>query len=633
MASSYSSAPPLTLHVRNLQQATSFYLAALSPLGYGFISEVEHRTPTASSKAVGIGPAGTSTVDVFLSQSLQPDPPQARGAHVVFPAASTIAVREFYAAALQAGAKPVARPDNLSSSDGMFATIIGDIDGNQVEVCYAGDLPSGSVVDGGITDGPAESLPESSGSIEKWRDGIAGDSVVGSKAPSETPKAARSANPRSSLKSAISAAKSLAASGPVKTVMSAAASSQASSRRSTSTSRTNRTARRKSISGTPSINAGNKTVVGTLIGAAAGAALAYTVVRSKRDNAEQQHEHDRRMRSIDAKAEARTHCAAVDRHQTTGKTELADRDSGYGSGSQYSASPPIYRSATYPQPVNAPHAERERSTATKYIDYGRRSLSPDAYYQQQPPRKQSSVGGSSSQSTIKPVRRSESNASRRSSSRHLTEPLRGPPAPPQGPPSMPPPPPTKSRRGSMSSQGGGDLSRQYPAKDKPPSSFQRAMGIEAPQTHNAKPGRATSTHYSARSARDVPLPPSETHSTSTMRRAHSLKSHASANYPTAAHEANDYGARPPSSHRPSGGSHRAPSTTSSALTAKALRAQDETQQPGRGNKWDELATIVPDDSISCASEREERRELEARAGRRERRSDSRSSRRLSYRDR
>ena len=624
---------PLTVQVSDIAQATSFYLAALSPLGYGFISKIQHQTATASSEAVGIGPAGSSRVDVFLSQSTRVGAGLPNSAHVVFPATTTYAVRDFYAAALQAGGRPVARPDNLAASDGKFASVITDNDGNRIEVCF-GDAVASPEASSGERAASVAGSSQANGPIQQWRESVADSTADISVASSRTPRPAPTAAPTASLKSAVSAARSMAASQPVRTAMSAASgASQASSKRSGTKlqgGRSTQSSRKASVFPTPSGNVGGKTVVGTLIGAAAGAALAYTVVKSKQDSQEQQDEHERRLRSDQVRAEARAHCDATDRGQVTGKIDMVDRDSGYGSGSQYSASPSLLnpRGVTYPQPSTDTNSSRGRPASRKLLDFGPRAVSANTYYQAPSARKQSV--DASSQSTVRSARRSQSNRPRSS---HSTQRLHSPSnllAPPPGPPSMPAALPTRSRRNSYSGQPPSSLARQNSVRNQPPSSFSRAMGDEGLRSE-ASPSlkRAPSSQGSTRTARNVPLPSSVASSPSTARPPTSYRSARTARQVPL-----------PESEVPSGQkSHRSsitarwiplpPSEASSKLTARALSHQNEPQASKIENNLDEMATVVPDDSISCVSERDERRERESHASGRPRRTGSKASRRSS----
>lgn len=615
----------MTLPVSNLARSTSFYLAALSPLGYGFISRVQHETLTTSSEAVGLGPQGSSRVDVFLSQSSRDGAASPNSAHVVFPAISRIAVREFYAAALQAGGQPVARPDNLPTSDGMFATIITDLDGNRIEVCFADPSSRSGEDPPEQTAQFASPRPETNSAIDEWREGVA-DSVAPESVTSlATPTSAKSTSASQALKSAALAA---GQSQTLKSVVSAAAQSKMSSKRPEENSRTaasTKSSQKGSSISTPSLDVGGKAVAGTLIGAAAGAALAYTMIQSKKDSQGREEEHQRRLRTDEAKAEARAHRELDQRLQSSGKIETTDRDSGYSSGS-YQEQPLSmlkYRNVTYPQPSS--NGSRGRSTARKLLDHGPRKASPEYYYT--PPPRGRSVGASS-QSTVKPARRSQSNVGPRG-----TRPLERPVSPlrlPQPPP-MPAGPPTVSRRNSVTDSTP-SASKRSSIKGKPPSSFFKAMGSEPHRAEATGPNRGPHSHHSTRSARHVPLPASEASAPSTaklLRSQHSTRS--ARNVPLPASEIlSSSTVKATSSHRSTKTARNTPlplSEAPTALTAKALSEKNKAHLPKTGSELDELATVVPDDSISCASEREERKECKSRASRHSQKTSSRASKR------
>ena len=598
--SSYTPGEALTLPVSNLSCSTSFYLSALAPLGYGFISKVQHETNTTASEAVGLGPQGTSRVDVFLSQTYYVGAASPTAAHVVFPAISRIAVRDFYTAALQAGGQPVARPDNLAASDGMFASIVTDPDGNQIEVCFADPAPlskEGSATQS-VRSHPAPS--EANGPVEHWREDVGGSAATKSVVDSASSNPIKSTSASQAWKSAVSAAgQSQTLKSAVSAAQSNAPAKQPDGASKAASSRNN--SQRESSIPTASVKVGSKSVVGTLIGAAAGAALAYSMVRSKQDSQEREEEHKRQLRTNDVKAEARAYRDMADRRQVSGKVDL-DRDSGYSSGSHREPPPSLlkYRNVTYPQPSSSD--PRGRSTTRRFIDFDPRTSSPDQYYA--PPARRQSVGASSrSASTIKPVRRTQSNAGYKTSDRR-TESGRRPVSPLHlpAPPSMPAAPATKSRRDSRSSRTSGP-SRKSSVKSKPPSSFSRAMGVDTRQSEDSTPSKGTGSYQSSRKAKNIPLPASEIISISTV--------------------------KPSSSHRSTRTARKVPlppSEAPTALTAKALSQQDKSHPLETRGKLDELATLVPDDSISCASEREERKERESRTSRRSQKSSSKTSR-------
>lgn len=516
----------LTVPVNDLSSSTQFYLAALKPLGYCFISHVQHDTGHANTSAVGLGPEGTTRVDLFLSQSRggRRRSPNNRVPHVVFPASARHVVRDFYAAALGAGGRPVDRPGDRE--DGRFAATVADLDGNKIDVNFE-KAPASSDIGG---DAPAAMLPSTQhagGSIQQWRESI-----------SHTVPASATRDGSNLYERSTSRGRR-----PPSVAMSAQAPARSNSRRSD-------TAARPSAS-PPADAAGGNKVVGTIIGAAAGAALAYTMVRSKQDSSSKERDFASRMAAKERlREEARQYAAKIDRARDVRRRSHADRDSGYYSENQpppaYREKSPttlVHRSTTYPQ-----GRERGRSEAKRVLEYAPRTSSPTAY----------------SQGTVRPPQRSQSNRGRdreREGSyvtRRLSSPSKyGPP------PSLPPLPASMSRKDTKSSQERARSRHTIPSvKERPPSSYHQPphRSDVAPRT-----SRAASAHSSTHTAVYAPLPP-------------------------------------------------ASAAPSAALTAKSLSKHDRARPDVDRGALDELKTVVPDDSISCVPYPEERRERSGKRG-------------------
>lgn len=112
------------LGVSNYAASKAFFLAALESLGAGIVMEGEH--------GLGIGPKGKPSLWLFET------PEKPAPLHLAFTAANRQQVREFYRAALAAGAKdngaPGLRPHYHPNYYGAF--VIGP-DGHNVEaVCH-----------------------------------------------------------------------------------------------------------------------------------------------------------------------------------------------------------------------------------------------------------------------------------------------------------------------------------------------------------------------------------------------------------------------------------------------------------------------------------------------------------------
>ena len=112
------------IHVKDIERSKAFYTKALAPLGYVLIRQF-------AGMAAGFGVGGKP--DFWIGKA-----PEAKHAHVAFRASGRAQVREFYAAAIEAGAKdngaPGPRPHYHEHYYGGFVT---DPDGNNIEaVCH-----------------------------------------------------------------------------------------------------------------------------------------------------------------------------------------------------------------------------------------------------------------------------------------------------------------------------------------------------------------------------------------------------------------------------------------------------------------------------------------------------------------
>ncbi|KAK0928555.1 hypothetical protein LTR29_017378 [Friedmanniomyces endolithicus] len=113
----------LGLTVSEIPAATSFYLATLAPLGYRYIGQ--------SGGSIGLG---VEFADFFLTQH-----PRGRAVsptHVAFTADSRLTVRNCYAAALTAGAHPSGAPSYRDRDCSVFNAAVEDLDGNVVEFVF-----------------------------------------------------------------------------------------------------------------------------------------------------------------------------------------------------------------------------------------------------------------------------------------------------------------------------------------------------------------------------------------------------------------------------------------------------------------------------------------------------------------
>ncbi|KAI5268766.1 hypothetical protein E4T47_07561 [Aureobasidium subglaciale] len=226
------------LTVSHIPSACSFFLSALQPLGYKYIGK--------QGDSIGFG---TDDADFFLS-------PEAPGvnrsnAHVAFSATSKAAVRDFYAAALTAGGRPNGAPAFRGCDDCIFNAAVLDLDGNSIEVVYHqfDDEDAYTTISGGSR-------------VLDWRKRIVYDLRDEDRT---TFVSARSQYDKSSPSVA------RASSIPAVPVVSS------------------------SLSSNSGIHITGKAIIGTILGAAAGAAVAYAMVKSEQDSVEREAEFAEKM--------------------------------------------------------------------------------------------------------------------------------------------------------------------------------------------------------------------------------------------------------------------------------------------------------------------------------------------------
>ena len=113
----------VAIRVRDLEASRRFYLAALGPLGFGFVYSDE-----------GVASFGAEGIDDFtIIGSSAPS----TGVHVAFAARDRAAVDAFYTSALKAGGRdnraPGLRPEYHA---GYYAAFVLDPDFNNVEAVH-----------------------------------------------------------------------------------------------------------------------------------------------------------------------------------------------------------------------------------------------------------------------------------------------------------------------------------------------------------------------------------------------------------------------------------------------------------------------------------------------------------------
>ncbi|KAK7192888.1 hypothetical protein DPSP01_013182 [Paraphaeosphaeria sporulosa] len=234
------------LTVSHLPTSCSFFLSALQPLGYRYIGQ--------QGNQIGLG---IYDADFFLCQ--ETPGVKAGAAHIAFTAHSRAAVRDFYAAALTAGGRPNGAPASRSDEDGHFNAAILDLDGNSIEVVFRNGpdfRDDGTVIEHSRVITWRRTVTES------FRDDR---SVVSSRSTQSLSKQASAPAAPSVAPSAASKAPSVARSVSEPAIPQAPAAPESG-------------------------NGGGaaKQIIGTLLGAAAGAAVAYAMVASERDSAKKE---------------------------------------------------------------------------------------------------------------------------------------------------------------------------------------------------------------------------------------------------------------------------------------------------------------------------------------------------------
>jgi catechol 2,3-dioxygenase-like lactoylglutathione lyase family enzyme len=119
----------VSLGVKNLKKAQAFYDAALKPLGYKRVWDIE-----------GGAAYGRSAREprFWLSEPAKGTARGAPGSHIAFVAANRARVRAFYEAALAAGAKDNGEPGlRTQYHPNYYGAFVIDPDGNHIEaVCH-----------------------------------------------------------------------------------------------------------------------------------------------------------------------------------------------------------------------------------------------------------------------------------------------------------------------------------------------------------------------------------------------------------------------------------------------------------------------------------------------------------------
>ncbi|PSN62662.1 hypothetical protein BS50DRAFT_126313 [Corynespora cassiicola Philippines] len=260
------------LTVSHLPTSCSFFLSALQPLGYRYIGQ--------QGNQIGLG---IRDADFFLCQ--ETPGVKAGAAHIAFTARDRTSVREFYAAALTAGGRPNGAPACRTEGLDHFNAAVLDLDGNSIEVVFRNEpdfRDDGTVIEHSRVITWSRSY---SGSVRDDRSVVSSRThrtTTSSRAPSVAEPVEKAPTVVSKAPSkAPSVARSISEPTPVPQVAPS----------TTSTSDGGDGAAKK--------------IIGTLLGAAAGAAVAYAMCKSEQDSAKKESEFNAFMEAKNLAAQAK----------------------------------------------------------------------------------------------------------------------------------------------------------------------------------------------------------------------------------------------------------------------------------------------------------------------------------------
>ncbi|KAJ5124698.1 uncharacterized protein N7515_008523 [Penicillium bovifimosum] len=314
----------ITLTVSHLPTSTSFFLSCLQPLGYQFIGRHDDY--------IGFGQKQGEPADFWMTEAKPGTPPGA--VHVAFPAPSKDAVGSFFISALKAGGKIHGEPKMRDSQSGYFSAAVIDFDGNSIEAVYR----SSNASIASEASGPTMALLESSSR-----------SVVSKASSNASTIKAESIAPRSEAGSIARSDRSRASKAP--TTIDRSAPSVVSQSRGPPPSYTMQAPAPKPDDGTKAA----KTIVGTLIGAAAGAAIAYAMVKGDSQSEDTQSQQSTTI----------PFASTFPQIKAAAQSFFSDDQS--QSGSQYRAieAPPPPRSSYTSASANNPRSTLTRSVTSK----------------------------------------------------------------------------------------------------------------------------------------------------------------------------------------------------------------------------------------------------------------------------
>jgi len=249
----------ITLTVSHLPTSTSFFLSALQPLDYVYRGRVDN--------TIGFGSATnpSAPADFWITQEIPGVP--AGAAHVAFNAPSKLAVQHFFSAALKAGGKFHGDPA-VRDSSGYYSAAVIDFDGNSIEAVYRPTFSDDkendvkSVISNAKSTATARSDAKTTASTTASR-----------AAPTEV----RSTVSRAAIPTGALTPSQAKASGDVIENLMAEARNAANIAREV-------VERARPSMNTTSGGGSGDTIVGTLLGVAAGAALTYAFTNRNGNN-------------------------------------------------------------------------------------------------------------------------------------------------------------------------------------------------------------------------------------------------------------------------------------------------------------------------------------------------------------
>jgi hypothetical protein len=278
---------------------------------------------------------------------------KAGAAHIAFTAPSRTAVRDFYSAALNAGGRPNGAPATRCDDEDHFNAAVLDLDGNSIEVVFrnrADVMHDGTVIEHSRVITWQRSVHESYHSERA-------PTEVASKAPSIVSKA-----PTAASKASI--ARSVSEPVAVPQTTTAAAASDAG-------------------------DGAAKKIIGTLLGAAAGAAVAYAMVRSEQDSAKKEADFSAFMDAKNIVKAAAGHFAQASSQpklslpdpQPTNETAPESVHRNIDAQSYHSATPPQARSVYAPRQIDAQSYHSSASSQARSVHAPRQiEPAPSSYY-------------------------------------------------------------------------------------------------------------------------------------------------------------------------------------------------------------------------------------------------------------